>query len=121
EVWDYARQNDVPTHPLYERGYTSIGCAPCTRAIAPGEAARDGRWWWETNAAKEGGIHCAIETGGFEREQHALLKGAHGSLRCGQAARRGRGGRARRGAGGALDGRRPRAARPTRRPDRRDR
>ena len=68
-----SRENDVPTHPLYARGYTSIGCAPCTRAIAPGEATRAGRWWWETNAPKECGIHCAIETGGFEHELHALL------------------------------------------------
>jgi phosphoadenosine phosphosulfate reductase len=73
EVWDYVREREVPTHPLYERGYTSIGCAPCTRAIAPGEAARDGRWWWETNAPKECGIHCAIETGGLEHELHAIL------------------------------------------------
>jgi thioredoxin-dependent adenylylsulfate APS reductase len=73
EVWDYVRERDVPYHPLYDRGYTSIGCAPCTRAIGPGEAARDGRWWWETNAPKECGIHCAIETGGFEHEVRALL------------------------------------------------
>ena len=73
EVWDYVRERAVPTHPLYERGYTSIGCAPCTRAIAPGEAARDGRWWWETNAPKECGIHCAIETGGLEHELHAII------------------------------------------------
>jgi phosphoadenosine phosphosulfate reductase len=73
EVWEYARENDVPTHPLYERGYTSIGCAPCTRAIRPGESGRDGRWWWETNAPKECGIHCAIETGGLEHELHALI------------------------------------------------
>jgi phosphoadenosine phosphosulfate reductase len=78
EVWEYARANGVPTHPLYDRGYTSIGCAPCTRAIGPGESGRDGRWWWETNAPKECGIHCAIETGGFEHELHALLKDAHG-------------------------------------------
>jgi phosphoadenosine phosphosulfate reductase len=77
EVWEYARDNEVPTHPLYQRGYTSIGCAPCTRAIAPGEATRAGRWWWESNAPKECGIHCAIETGGFEHELHALLKDAH--------------------------------------------
>jgi phosphoadenosine phosphosulfate reductase len=75
EVWDYVREHDVPTHPLYERGYTSIGCAPCTRAIAPGEPTRSGRWWWEENAPKECGIHCAIETGGFEHELHALLSG----------------------------------------------
>jgi len=73
EVWDYVRENDVPYHPLYDQGYTSIGCAPCTRAIHPGEADRAGRWWWETNAPKECGIHCAIETGGFEHELHAIL------------------------------------------------
>lgn len=73
EVWDYVRERGVPTHPLYERGYTSIGCAPCTRAIAPGESGRAGRWWWETNAPKECGIHCAVETGGLEHELHAIL------------------------------------------------
>ena len=75
EVWDYVRERDLPHHPLYDRGYTSIGCAPCTRAITPGEQSRAGRWWWETNAPKECGIHCAIETGGFEHELHALLGG----------------------------------------------
>jgi thioredoxin-dependent adenylylsulfate APS reductase len=73
EVWDYIRENDVPAHPLYERGYTSIGCAPCTRPTAPGEPTRAGRWWWEENAPKECGIHCAIETGGFEHELRALV------------------------------------------------
>jgi phosphoadenosine phosphosulfate reductase len=73
EVWDYVALNDVPTHPLYERGYSSIGCAPCTRPTSPGEAARAGRWWWERNAPKECGIHCAIETGGMEHELHAIL------------------------------------------------
>jgi len=73
EVWDYVREREVPYHPLYDRGYTSIGCAPCTRAIAPGEAARAGRWWWESNAPKECGIHCAIETGGMEHELRAIL------------------------------------------------
>jgi thioredoxin-dependent adenylylsulfate APS reductase len=73
EVRDYLRENDVPTHALYERGFTSIGCAPCTRAIAPDEPARAGRWWWETDAPKECGMHCSIETGGFEHELHAIL------------------------------------------------
>lgn len=77
EVWDYVRERDVPYHPLYDRGYTSIGCAPCTRATEPGEAKRAGRWWWETNAPKECGIHCAIETGGFEHELHAILGEDH--------------------------------------------
>jgi phosphoadenosine phosphosulfate reductase len=75
EVWEYVRHNEVPMHALYERGYTSIGCAPCTRAIAPGEASRAGRWWWESGAPKECGIHCAIETGGFEHELHAIVGG----------------------------------------------
>jgi phosphoadenosine phosphosulfate reductase len=73
EVWEYLRERGVPVHPLYEQGYTSIGCAPCTRAIAPGEPTRSGRWWWETDAPKECGMHCAIETGGFEHELHAIL------------------------------------------------
>ena len=73
EVWDYIRMYDVPSHPLYERGYTSIGCAPCTRPIQPGEDARSGRWWWEQGAPKECGMHCAIETGGFEHELEAIL------------------------------------------------
>ena len=75
EVWEYLADNEVPTHPLYAQGYTSIGCDPCTRPIAAGEDDRDGRWWWETGAPKECGIHCPIETGGFEHEAHALLGG----------------------------------------------
>ena len=77
EVWDYVRANDVPVHPLFEQGYASIGCAPCTRATPPGEPDRAGRWWWETNAPKECGIHCAIYTGGFEHELHALIGGGN--------------------------------------------
>jgi len=73
EVWDYVRERELPVHPLYAQGYTSIGCAPCTRAIREGEAGRAGRWWWETNAPKECGIHCAVETGGLEHELHALI------------------------------------------------
>lgn len=73
EVWDYVRDRDVPYHPLYDRGYTSIGCGPCTRPTEEGEDKRAGRWWWEKNAPKECGIHCAIETGGFEHELHAIL------------------------------------------------
>jgi thioredoxin-dependent adenylylsulfate APS reductase len=61
QVWDYVKTHDVPVHPLYAQGYTSIGCAPCTRPAAPGESARAGRWWWETDAPKECGMHCAIE------------------------------------------------------------
>ncbi len=73
EVWDYLREHEVPVHPLYAQGYTSIGCDPCTRPITAGEDERAGRWWWETGAPKECGIHCPIETGGFEHEAEALL------------------------------------------------
>lgn len=72
-VWDYVREHDVPVHPLYGLGYTSLGCAPCTRPLRPGEHDRAGRWWWETGAPKECGIHCPVETGSFEHEAEALL------------------------------------------------
>jgi len=73
QVWTYIRTNEVPYHELFDLGYTSIGCAPCTRAIGPDEPTRAGRWWWETDAPKECGMHCSIETGGFEHELHAIL------------------------------------------------
>jgi len=59
QVWAYARERDLPLHPLYARGYTSIGCAPCTRATRPGEDERAGRWWWEQDGVKECGLHGA--------------------------------------------------------------
>lgn len=58
-VWAYARAHQVPTHPLHGEGYPSIGCAPCTRAIQPGEDPRAGRWWWERPEHKECGLHSA--------------------------------------------------------------
>ncbi len=73
EVWDYIRANDLPVHPLFSQGYTSIGCAPCTRPIQAGENDRAGRWWWEQGAPKECGIHCPIETGSFEHEAEAIF------------------------------------------------
>jgi len=57
EVWAYIRANDVPYSALHERGYPSIGCAPCTRAVAAGQDIRAGRWWWEDPAHKECGLH----------------------------------------------------------------
>lgn len=57
DVWDYIRANDVPYNPLHDQGYPSIGCAPCTRAIQPGEDVRAGRWWWENPDSKECGLH----------------------------------------------------------------
>lgn len=53
----YAKWNRVPLNPLHERGYPSIGCEPCTRAIKPGEPERAGRWWWEQDEKRECGLH----------------------------------------------------------------
>jgi len=58
EVWTYLRANDVPYNALHDRGYPSIGCAPCTRAVAPGDDIRAGRWWWEAPEHKECGLHA---------------------------------------------------------------
>lgn len=57
DVNGYIKRFDVPINALHERGFPSIGCAPCTRAIAPGEDARAGRWWWEQPESKECGLH----------------------------------------------------------------
>lgn len=57
EVWVYLRANRVPYNELHDRGFPSIGCAPCTRAVAPGEDVRAGRWWWESPETKECGLH----------------------------------------------------------------
>lgn len=53
----YVREHDVPVNPLHARGFPSIGCLPCTRAIRPGEDIRAGRWWWENEDGKECGLH----------------------------------------------------------------
>ncbi len=57
DVWRYIRDNEVPYNPLHDKGYPSIGCEPCTRAIQPGEDVRAGRWWWENADTKECGLH----------------------------------------------------------------
>jgi phosphoadenosine phosphosulfate reductase len=57
DLWDYIRQNNIPYNPLHDRGFPSIGCQPCTRAIDPGEDIRAGRWWWENPDMKECGLH----------------------------------------------------------------
>jgi len=59
EVWDYVREFEVPYNALHDQGYPSIGCAPCTRAIEPGEDVRAGRWWWESPEQKECGLHVS--------------------------------------------------------------
>ena len=60
DVWAYLSAFDVPVNPLHARGYPSIGCEPCTRAVRPGEDSRAGRWWWESRESKECGLHIAI-------------------------------------------------------------
>ena len=57
EVWGYIRNRDIPYNKLHDIFYPSIGCAPCTRAIAMGEDVRAGRWWWEDPTSKECGLH----------------------------------------------------------------
>lgn len=57
EIWKYIRKNKVPYNELHDRGYPSIGCEPCTRAIKEGEDPRAGRWWWENDTHKECGLH----------------------------------------------------------------
>jgi len=59
DVWAYVRREDVPFNELHDRGYPSIGCAPCTRAVAKGEDLRSGRWWWEDSNTRECGLHPA--------------------------------------------------------------
>jgi phosphoadenosine phosphosulfate reductase len=57
ELWDYIKSRRLPVNRLHSQGYPSIGCAPCTRAIEPGEHPRAGRWWWEDPEHKECGLH----------------------------------------------------------------
>ena len=56
EIWNYIRQEKLPYNPLHDAGYPSIGCAPCTRAVEPGQDSRSGRWWWEDPASRECGL-----------------------------------------------------------------
>lgn len=63
DVWHYIASFDVPYNPLHDRFYPSIGCAPCTRAVAAGEDSRAGRWWWEDEGAKECGLHISAHAG----------------------------------------------------------
>ncbi|UCD52583.1 MAG: phosphoadenylyl-sulfate reductase [Phycisphaerales bacterium] len=71
QVWDYIRANDVPYNRLHDQGYPSIGCAPCTRAVAAGEDIRSGRWWWEQPEHKECGLHWKeLEDKGNKEVRH---------------------------------------------------
>ncbi|MGN7205683.1 phosphoadenylyl-sulfate reductase [Pedobacter sp. SAFR-022] len=61
EVKTYIKENNIPYNPLHDRGFPSIGCAPCTRAVQPGEDFRAGRWWWEDSSKRECGLHTHNE------------------------------------------------------------
>jgi thioredoxin-dependent adenylylsulfate APS reductase len=78
-VWAHIRAQRLPVSSLYERGYTSIGCAPCTRPTRPGEDERAGRWWWEADPDRECGLHTRLVGGAaaspgdrFEQALHRL-------------------------------------------------
>ena len=58
DVWDYIKRHDVPYNDLHDRGFVSIGCEPCTRAIEPGDDERAGRWWWEDATKKNVACMC---------------------------------------------------------------
>jgi phosphoadenylyl-sulfate reductase (thioredoxin) len=73
QLHEYLKANDVPMHPLYAKGYPSIGCAPCTRPAGPDEDERAGRWWWEHGSPKECGLHFTPE-GKIERTVDVLLR-----------------------------------------------
>ena len=62
EIIQHIKDNDVPYNDLYNQGFISIGCAPCTRAVKLGENVRAGRWWWESKEKKECGIHVSVNT-----------------------------------------------------------
>lgn len=61
QIWEYTKQNNLPYNKMYDMGYTSIGCDPCTRPTSAGEDSRAGRWWWEGDSLKECGIHLTQE------------------------------------------------------------
>lgn len=67
EAWTYVKKNNVPYNVLHDQGFPSLGCAPCTRAVKPGEDIRAGRWWWEQPDEKECGLH--VKDGKLQRKR----------------------------------------------------
>ena len=81
DVWAYIRQHDVPYNKLHDQFYPSLGCAPCTRSISPGEDIRAGRWWWESPESKECGLHVGLagqvaHGSGVARNREGEIQGA---------------------------------------------
>jgi phosphoadenosine phosphosulfate reductase len=85
QVWAYVRSHRLPVNPLYEQGYTSIGCAPCTRPTRLGEDERAGRWWWEADQDRECGLHTRL--GGAPASPDDRFSTALGRLRADARAR----------------------------------
>jgi phosphoadenosine phosphosulfate reductase len=82
-VWSYIREHDLSYNALHDRGYPSIGCAPCTRAVVPGEDERAGRWWWERPEERECGIHFDPRSGRMVRnEPREVLAGPFDDTRA---------------------------------------
>ena len=63
EIWEYIRRKRLPYNTLHDKGFPSIGCAPCTRAVQPGDDQRSGRWWWELSESRECGLHARPQAG----------------------------------------------------------
>jgi phosphoadenosine phosphosulfate reductase len=63
EIWEYIRRKRLPYNALHDQGFPSIGCAPCTRAVQPGQDPRSGRWWWERSESRECGLHPRRQVG----------------------------------------------------------
>lgn len=78
DVWHYVSVNSIPYNPLHDQFFPSIGCAPCTRAVTLGEDFRSGRWWWESENAKECGLH--VEPHSNDAPASSLLQSERGSV-----------------------------------------
>jgi thioredoxin-dependent adenylylsulfate APS reductase len=81
QVWDYINDHQLPYNTLHDRGYRSIGCAPCTRPTNPGEDLRAGRWWWENTGWKECGLHTRVMRNSPDDAVVRSSKGAEDSRR----------------------------------------
>jgi 3'-phosphoadenosine 5'-phosphosulfate sulfotransferase (PAPS reductase)/FAD synthetase len=73
QVAIFVREHNVPYNALHDRGFLSIGCAPCTRAVVPGESERAGRWWWERERKKECGLHRHYATALTEHSAEQVI------------------------------------------------
>ena len=73
DVWHFIATHDIPYNPLHDEFFPSIGCAPCTRAVTPGEDFRSGRWWWEQESARECGLHVGAD-GTHEAQEPAAFE-----------------------------------------------